>query len=78
MFNRNPEGLAMKRILIASLALLACSAAFAQPATRHAHHHHHSGKHHKGHHAHAQTHARNTTDSIADRAEPLDTADFKP
>jgi hypothetical protein len=75
---RYPKGLAMKRILFTCFALLACSAAFAQPASTPAHHHHHSGKHHKSHHAHAQTHARNTTDSVADRAQPLDSADFKP
>lgn len=68
----------MKRILIASLALLACSTAFAQHTTAPSHHRHHGGKHHKIHHAQAQTHARNTTDSVADRAQPLDAADFKP
>lgn len=68
----------MKRMPVACLALLVCSAAFAQPAATPVRHRHHNGKHHKSHHAHAQTHARNTTDSIAGRAQPLDSADIKP
>ncbi|HEV3427273.1 MAG TPA: hypothetical protein VG320_05265 [Paraburkholderia sp.] len=66
----------MKRILFASFALLACATAFAQATPAAAHQH--SGKHHKNHHHHAQaTHyAHPKGDSVADRAEPLDSATF--
>lgn len=68
----------MKRIIIASFAFFTCAAAFAQSPAHHPHHH---GKHHNtyyAHRAHAQRHVSHTNDSVADRAEPLDTAHFKP
>jgi Spy/CpxP family protein refolding chaperone len=71
----------MKRIFIASLVTFASAAAFAQapsgaePAPAH----HHSSKHHKKHaqkHKHHQkSHQGN---SVADRAVPLDSPDYKP
>ncbi|MBB3261419.1 Spy/CpxP family protein refolding chaperone [Paraburkholderia bannensis] len=66
----------MKRILIATLAVLACSAAFAQPASTSSQYGHHRSKHHKP--QHTARHARHTADSVADRSQPLDSADFKP
>lgn len=72
----------MKRILFASLALFVCTAAFAQETPAPAHHRHHSGKHrttaHTTHHAYAKHHAQRDNESVADRAQPLESADFKP
>lgn len=68
----------MKRMFIASLALVASAAAFAQTPSAPAHHN--SGKHHKHHHqTHSQHRSGHHDESVGDRAEPLDSApDFKP
>lgn len=66
----------MKRILFASFALLACATAFAQAPSASEHPHHHHGKHRKTHHAQAKHHENRKSDSVADRAEPLESADF--
>ncbi|WP_027816517.1 hypothetical protein [Paraburkholderia bannensis] len=72
----------MKRILFASFALFACTAAFAQETSAPTHHRHHSGKHHHTarttHHAYTKAQPQHNNDSVADRAQPLESADFKP
>ncbi|WP_321839760.1 hypothetical protein [Paraburkholderia bannensis] len=69
----------MKRILFASIALFACTAAFAQETSTPTHHRHHSGKHHStAHHAYSKAQPQHNNDSVADRAQPLESADFKP
>ncbi|WP_322048972.1 hypothetical protein [Paraburkholderia sp. J67] len=71
----------MKRIILASFALFACAAAYAQvPAAAPAPSHHHTthSKHHKARRAASTHHASRPSDSVADRAEPLDASYLKP